>query len=93
MSYQDIRPGSPEWSSAWAQVREFAEGCGLDFDSFQYLGEGAGEHAGAHAFRIRAGMGGNNSGVNRWVFVRSASYGRLCDCTWSGCSAWHGGKS
>lgn len=58
-----MREGTPEWDRNWG---ELAKQVG-DLRGWQYMGPGNGFKT--HAFRLRAGVAGNNTGSNRWVQI------------------------
>ena len=63
----NMRPGSPEWERAWSKL---ASRLGTSIEKlrgWQYMGPDSSYNA--HHFRLRAGVGDNNTGSNRWESI------------------------
>jgi hypothetical protein len=59
--------GSPEWERAWQELAKKVGKPLTELRGWQYMGPD--KTYKAHEFRLRAGVGGNNSGSNQWVRI------------------------
>lgn len=60
--------GSPEWERAWLELAKLEGGGSIKgLPGWQYMGPD--NTYKAHHFRLRAGVGGNNTGSNKWVSI------------------------
>lgn len=71
-----MEPGSPEWERAWQELARRRGKPLAELRGWQYMGPDA--TFTKYLFRLRAGVGDNNSGANQWeeITPHSSSWGK-----------------